>query len=87
MTARAWRPTARPASTCWDATQAPGALRQPRDEWALGWVGASGPPHPRHDPAAKAVLDRTQKSSANTRRQLDVLGPSRAAIAVGVLGR
>jgi hypothetical protein len=63
------------------------SLRQPLDEWPLGWVGASGPPHPRHDPAAKVVLDRTQGSSASTRRQLEVLGPSWAAIAVRVLGR
>jgi hypothetical protein len=40
----------------------------------LGRVGASGPPHLWHDPAARVVLDRTRGSSASAWRLLDVVG-------------
>jgi hypothetical protein len=53
----------------------------------LGRVGASGPPHLWHDPAARVVLDRTQGSSASAWRAARCCGPSWAAIAFRVLGR
>jgi hypothetical protein len=52
----------------------------------LARVGASGDRTLGTTRQLRAVLDRTQGSSASTRRLLDVLGPSWAGIAVRVLG-